>query len=259
MYQLQSFWGRGLWQTGYGTAGRSSLASWTSRIAFTEQLASACISGSGRPDSGVLRMTNGAKCRIGVTTALFCLGLPSIFVVLATSGESSNGVFAAFIGRPGIYVDFWGPVELACFLGIPALVVLVPWHLHSKGRSWRDGSPVPAWLAGFASVLTAVYILTLHFDNLGLAKWHLGTLTVAAFATAVLLAPLYRITANACWKAGIAVVFDPVQWWSAWCVAYREMKGTTRDDAGLDGRVHADAPVGEPEAEASHRDHQGAS
>ena len=168
-------------------------------------------------------MGKGARLRISVTTIVFCLGLPSIFVVLATAGESSNGVFAGFTGRPGIYIDFWSPLEIVCFFGIPTLMVFIPGLLKSKGRPWRDDSPVPAWLAGFAAVLTAVYILTLHFDNLGLAKWHLGALSVAAFATAVLLAPFYRIVANACWKAGIAEVFDPVRWWSAWLVAYREM------------------------------------
>lgn len=156
---------------------------------------------------------------------VFCLGLPSVFVVLATAGESSKGVFAGFIGRPGIYVDFWGAPELLCFFGIPTLVVLIPARLHSKELPWRDSSTVPAWLAGFAAVLTVVYILTLHFDNLGLADWHLGALSVASFGTAVLLAPFYRAVANACWKSGIAVVFDPVRWWSAWCKARREMKG----------------------------------
>lgn len=179
--------------------------------------------------------SKGAKWRSGVTATVFCLGLPSIFVILVTSGESSSGVFAAFIGRPGIYVDFWAIPEVISFFGIPTLVVLIPGHLHSKDRPWRDNSPVPAWLAGFAAVLTVVYILTLHFDNLGLADWPLGVLSVAAFGTAVLLAPFYRIVANACWKAGIAVVFDPVRWWSAWCVAYGEMKGSTGDDAGLRG------------------------
>lgn len=191
---------------------------------------------------------NGAKWRSRATATVFCLGLPSVFVVLATAGESSNGIFAGFIGRPGIYVDFWGIPEVLCFFGIPTLVVLIPNNFHSKSRPWRDSSPVPAWLAGFAAVLTVIYILTLHFDNLGLADWHLGALSVAAFGTAVLLAPFYRIVANACWKAGIEVVFDPVRWWSAWCKAYREMKGSTGDDVGSSGEGQAEDPVGKAES-----------
>lgn len=89
---------------------------------------------------------------------------------------------------------------------------------------------MPGWLAGFAAVLTVTYILVLHFDNLGLASWRLGALSVAAFGAAVLLTPFYRTVANACWSAGIAEVFDPVRWWSAWCVVYREMKGANGDD-----------------------------
>jgi hypothetical protein len=106
---------------------------------------------------------------------------------------------------------------------------------------------VPAWLAGFAAVLTVVYLLTLHFDNLGLANVHLGVLSVAAFGVAVVLAPFYRIVASACWESGIAVVFDPVRWWSAWGVAYREMKGVTRPH----DQARADGLPGEPGAQPS--------
>jgi hypothetical protein len=181
------------------------------------------------------------------TMTLFYLGLPSIFVVLATAGDSNNGVFAVFIGRPGIYVDFWGPLEIICVVGIPMLVVTVPGRLYSKGRPWREESPVPAWLAGFAAALTALYVLILHFDNLGLAKWPLGALSVSAFGVAVLLTPFYRMVASACWKSGIAAIFDPVRWWSAWCIAYREIKGVTGRDVGP-GQAQADDPFSEPKA-----------
>jgi hypothetical protein len=182
------------------------------------------------------------------TITLFYLGLPSIFVVLATAGESGNGVFAVFVGRPGVYVDFWGPLEIVCVVGIPMLVATMPGRLHSKGRPWREDSPVPAWLAGFAAVLTAVYILILHFDNLGLAKWPLGALSVSAFGVAVVLAPFYRMVASACWKSGIAAVFDPARWWSAWCIAYREIKGVTAREVGPGQAAQADDPVSEPKA-----------
>jgi hypothetical protein len=191
----------------------------------------------------------GTKWRVSVTTAVVALGLPAIFAVLATSGETSSA-FAWFSFRPGTHRDttIWSVPGAVCLLGIPMLVVVIPEFLRSKGRPWRDSSPVPAWLAGFAAFLTAAYILTLHFGGGGLAEWHLGALSVAAFGTAVLLAPFYRVVANTCWKAGIAVVFDPVRWWSAWCMAYREMKGTTGGEAGSNDQLQADDAVGEPKA-----------
>lgn len=68
-----------------------------------------------------------------------------------------------------------------------------------------------------------------------LAGTRLGTLTVAAFGVAVLLAPFYRIVANACWKRGVAMVLDPGQWWSAWRDAYGEMMTGKVPGAAADG------------------------
>lgn len=68
---------------------------------------------------------------------------------------------------------------------------------------------------------------------------------------AVVLTPFYRIVAKGCLQRGIAEVFDPWRWWSAWCIAYREMKGVpavaaTAEDRALltDG---SEVPGGEAE------------
>ena len=180
--------------------------------------------GSGPPDViGV-----GAKWRVSVTTAVFSLSLPVFFVVFATSGASRSAALAMFVGAPGQLRLHYGLIpetlcEFICLVGIPAFVIAVPEALHSHGGAWRESSPVPAWLAGFAAVLTAVYIINLHFGVGGLAKWPVAGLSVAAFSAAALLAPFYRTVASACWESGITVVFDPGRWWSAWSLAYQEM------------------------------------
>jgi hypothetical protein len=183
------------------------------------------------PDWRGQTIGSSAKWRVSVTTVVFSLGLPASFVVLATSGVNRSAITAMYTGSSSI----WDLFEGACLLGIPMLIVAMPEALHGLGRPWRDSSPVPAWLAGFAALLTAAFILMLHFGGDGLAQSHVGTLAVASFGAAILLAPFYRIVVNACWEDGIAVVFDPVRWWSAWCVAYREMKGLTGDNVGPNG------------------------
>jgi hypothetical protein len=52
--------------------------------------------------------------------------------------------------------------------------------------------------------------------------------------TAMLLG---QLVAKECLQRGFAVAFDPGQWWSAWCVAYREMRGEPEVSAGLRERA----------------------
>jgi hypothetical protein len=173
------------------------------------------------PDS----MTAGAMWRVSVITVIFLLGLPVILVVLATSGGSRSAVIGMFSGQQLP----WGPLESLCLWGIPVLLVIGPEYLRIRGRAAAASSLVPPWLAGFASVLTAIYIVLLHFgepQKAGLDKLPLGIWSVAALGVAVLLAPFYRIVVKGCLQQGIAVAFDPGRWWSAWCVAYRAMRST---------------------------------
>jgi hypothetical protein len=205
-------------------------------------------------------ISNGTKWRVSVTTIVLSLGLPVIFVFLATSGGSRSAVLAMFLGAPGHLRPHYGLVpdtltQIVCLPGIPILLVAIPQFLHSHGRVWRENSPVPTWLAGFAAVLTVVYILTLHFGFGGLAKTPVGALSVAAFGTGILLAPFYRIVISACWESGITMVFDPGRWWSAWSLAYREMRHAPAEDVVSSGalgtedvRIPADGSEPAPES-----------
>jgi len=112
---------------------------------------------------------------------------------------------------------------------IPVLVIAVPEHLRKRGRATTPNSSVPAWLAGFAAILTWIFLILLHYGGqfmvAALQKTPQGVLSVAAFGVAVLLMPFYRIVAKECLQRGAAVALDPMQWWSAWCAAYGEMRG----------------------------------
>jgi hypothetical protein len=79
---------------------------------------------------------------------------------------------------------------------------------------------VPGFLAGFAAVLTLIYILALHFDATALPTTRLGILSVAGLGVAVLLAPFFRSVASATWRRGAVMVFDPAQWLSASFIAW---------------------------------------
>jgi hypothetical protein len=185
--------------------------------------------------------------RVAVTMVAICFGLPAALVMLATSGGSLNATFG-FTSNSGlgwrVYLDI---PEALCLLGIVALVVVLPEQLRTEDGPPAANSPVPGWLAGFASVLTVAFAFILHYDaKSGLLKAPLGALTVAAFLVAALLAPFYRFLAQQCRQLGIVVVFDPVQWWSAWRVAYAEITKVTTTDVGDDAQKAAANGAGIP-------------
>lgn len=183
-------------------------------------------------------MSATATWRVAVTVTVFVFGLPVVFVTLARSSWSVGAVLPLFSRTlPG---ERWlGLLEALFMYAVPVLVAVVPGYLQARGRA-AASSLVPGWLAGFASVLTAAFILMLHFGGIAevdLRKAHMGILSVAAFGVAVLLAPFYRVVVEKCLQQGIAVVFDPARWWSSWCDAYREMRRApaVTVEAGVDG------------------------
>lgn len=193
-----------------------------------------------------------AMWRVAVTLTVLIFGLPVVVVVLARSSWSVDAVLPFFSRTlPG---ERWlGLLEALLMYAVPVLIVLVPGYLQTQGRA-AASSLVPGWLAGFASVLTAAFILMLHFGGIAevdLRKAPTGILVVAAFGVAVLLAPFYRVVVEKCLQKGLAVVFDPARWWSSWCHAYREMRRApaVTVEAGVDStRAAAD---GEPGTEVA--------
>lgn len=168
-------------------------------------------------------MTAIAMLRVAVTVVVFFVGLPVIFVVLASSDWNISAVLPLFSALPpsGRWL---GLLEEVCLFGVPLLVVSVPESLYARGRV--AGPLVSGWLAGLASGLTAAFILALHFGGIAevdLRTAQIGALSAAAFAVAVLLAPFYRFVAKECLQQGIAVVFDPARWLSSGFAAFGEV------------------------------------
>jgi hypothetical protein len=181
--------------------------------------------------------------RIAVFATLFTLGLPVLLVVLATAGGSPSAVIEAFSRQTGGVL--WSSLEVLSLLVIPLLLVVGPVYLHARGRAATASSLVSGWLAGFASVLTAVYIVVLRFGEPaqgGLGKLSLEAWCVAAFGVAVLLAPFYRIVIRACLEGGLAAAFDSDRWWSSWRRAFREMRGKPAE-AGQKAQASAAPPA----------------
>jgi len=190
------------------------------------------------------------------TAVVFWFALMWAFVVLATSGNFYAAEIAYFTNGPG-NGGVWAIPEGFCWFAIPAALLALPEYLHIKGRSAADASPVPAWLAGFAGTLTAVYIISVHYGGVprsnDVKNVSLGVWSVAAFGVALLLAPFYRIVAKKCIRRGVVATFDPVLWWRAWCDAFNEIRGTSAavadgGDTGKSAEMVADRTVDSKDA-----------
>lgn len=168
-----------------------------------------------------------ARWRVSLAAIAFCFGLPVLLSVLVTPSGSHGALTALFGADHGIVSFSWSnwpyPLLLLCLVAIPQLLIAVPASLRVKGLAWREDSLVPGWLAGFAAVVAAGYLFVLHFLGDLLPKSGLGTLFVAAFGVAVVVAPFFKTVANSCWRGGVMVVLDPALWWSQWLIASKEM------------------------------------
>ena len=178
-------------------------------------------------------VSSAARWRASLAVTAFCFGLPVLLAVLVTPSGSHGALIALFGPDQGLVSvspsDLLAGLLLLCLVVTPGLLIAVPTRLHVTGRTSRENSLVPGWLAGFAAVVAAGEVFILHFLGDLLPKSSLGTLSVAAFGVAVLMAPFFKAVAKSCWRGGIMVVLDPVLWWSKWVIAFKEMTADTAD------------------------------
>lgn len=167
------------------------------------------------------KVPRGLGWRASTVLNVIWLVFPAFLLALATSG--SNGSTALPFIAAGSSSDASFIFGVLCWVGIVALVVFVPSEMRARGVPWREDSPVPGWLACMSAVMSGVYVIIQHFAGGPLATSRLGVLCVAAFGVAALLAPFYRALVIACWRSAAIEIFDPMQWWRAWCVAWKEI------------------------------------
>ena len=172
---------------------------------------------------GAARVVSAVTLYVGalVFLALF----PVIAAALATSGLIGvKAIYTATGGGTQGFGNYWlGIIILWCPSAVLGLVVIFPQILHMKKVSWGPERVLPAWLAGFAAVLTWLFVFVLYFNGLH-PQGGAAALAVGGVFAAVLLAPFYQFLARSCWQRGTAKVFDPREWWSSWSKAYQEVR-----------------------------------
>jgi hypothetical protein len=177
-------------------------------------------------------VSGAAKWRVSLVMTAFCFGLPVLLAVQVTP-SGGHGALTALFGPDQGFLSLSpsdllaGLLLLLCLVVTPGLLIGVPARLHMKGRDSGKNSLVLGWLAGFAAFVAAGEVFVLHFLGDLLPKSGLGTLSVAAFGVAVLVAPFFKTVVSSCWRGGAMVVLDPVSWWSQGLIAFKEMRSNT--------------------------------
>ena len=165
----------------------------------------------------VSRVTALSATRVLVAlTVVFLFCFPPLLAFLATNGgvDFIHILLQEFNSK----YSWLGIVQYLLQASVPILLIVFPEmvrrRLPGNGKSARVYELVPVQLASVAALATGLYALTLHFAHGPLAKVSANQLAFATIAVVVLLSPIYRYIAKACWERGIAEVFDPGDWLS---------------------------------------------
>lgn len=153
---------------------------------------------------------------------------------LVTNGN--QGSISAFVNS--FDSDQFDPVFL---LAIIWVLVGVPHRLfNSKLGSKSDGQSILLGLiTAAASVMTAAYILLLHFDGGPLSRLDLEPLIIGTMLTVVLLVPAYKSLARGFLRNGILGMFNSSS--SQWDEALTELK-QSRNKAIESRRAESNEP-----------------
>ncbi len=129
-----------------------------------------------------------------------------------------------------VFATFTLPlITVWLLVGVPQRLFRIKLDIHGD----QEVQPV---LLGFlttaASALAAIYILVLHFGGGPLSGVRPGPLVAGIIGTVLLVAPLYRSLARACWQRGVAGVFSPRAFKQRWGKTLTELAKALNRDAG---------------------------
>jgi hypothetical protein len=136
------------------------------------------------------------------------LGTP-VLTFITAGGNASGNVGSSDL--QSAQIDQWTGIALV--LAMFWLLVRTPQQLFKIKLDTHSTEEMRRVLLGLltaaASVLTGIYILSLHFGRGPLSQVHPGPLVAGVIGTVVLVAPSYRSLAKACWQRGVSGVFSP--------------------------------------------------
>lgn len=173
---------------------------------------------------------------------LFVAYGPMALQFIATGGGGTGGLGSHASSTFGLIEGF---ATIALALVTVWLLVGVPQRLFRIKLDLDGAQELQPVLLGLltaaASGLAAIYILLLHFDGGPLSGVRLGQLIAGIIGTVLLIAPLYRSLARACWRRGASGVFSPRAFKQRWGKTLIGMEEALNRDATHDTASNSEA------------------
>lgn len=160
-----------------------------------------------------------AGSEIGLQRGMAAVGsvvVIGLTVILATRFVAAGGAFGAASNHTLRlrYVDFdLVVVALGLLLWIPQLFFDIQLDLPGTGGAQRV---LLGLIAVTASIVTGAYVLLQHFGGGSLRQISIGPLVAGVAGLVVLITPIYRSLARACWSRGISGIVQFGQYRQDW-------------------------------------------
>lgn len=205
-----------------------------------------------------IRRTGSEACLqrgLGTMIGVIAIG---VAIVLVTKFVAAGGTFGTYSDQTlrYEYVEFdIVLVTLGLLLWVPQLFFSIQLDRDGKGDAQRV---LLGLIAVAASILTGSYVLLEHFDGGTLRGISMGPLVAGVAGLVVLITPIYRSLARACWSRGISGILQVSTYRQSWGKTLAELgkvidgaseRGTARSSATAAAEAAATRPRAEPRTE----------
>lgn len=173
----------------------------------------------------------------GLGGVLAWFALQSLAVLASAGVSGSDNSSSAYVYAQG-YIVFG---ILWFLLGVPHRAFKYQIDQDGKGQAQHIllGLLIPV-----ASILTASFILLLHFGGGPLQKIDIKVLLAGTIPAVFLVAPWYRSVAKACWKHGVLGVFSVKSLKQGWSAAAKEVHDAKFIYAWIQVKEYRDSKAG---------------
>lgn len=173
----------------------------------------------------------------GLGGILAWFALQSLAVLASAGISGTDNSRSAYVYAQG-YIIFG---ILWFLLGVPHRAFKYQIDQAGKGQAQHI---LLGLLTSVASILTASFILLLHFGGGPLQKVDIKALLAGTVPAVFLVSPWYRSVAKACWKHGVPGVFSVKPLKRGWSAAAKEVHDAQFIYAWIQAKEYRDSKIG---------------
>jgi hypothetical protein len=175
--------------------------------AWLEIISAFLVAGVFAARESLRRTHSGTGLQRGLGTSLGVVAI-GVAIVMVTRFVAAGGTFGT-VSHHTLryeYVEFdTVVVTLAVLLWVPQVFFNIQLDMDGTGHSQRI---LLGLVAVTASLLTGIYVLLEHFGGGALRSVSIGPLIAGVVGLVVIITPIYRSLARACWNRGISGILQ---------------------------------------------------